>query len=300
MDLIAETLPVTPKIQIAYICPPLDEVFSVSGGLVTGPLTSTVTYQTRNEADRWRSQPLSVDENLKIGDNFEFRTIYLYDFNEDTPYSLTSSARLWYLTGNFQAKYTEPYTYAGAGSGWLKEADKEFIPSSAAVGLKYSLKPEPFWKNRVLLSADVTGDWQMNLVQYTEAALTFGLTFTFSIHRFLDVKFSSLSKNTMMYQYFPGYAEGVGREWRNPLTDLLKSFNFFNTDDRYESNFKLSTISFEAVHHLDDWDLSVAYSGKPELVTDAGGVKDFIWKSELGIALRWKPFPQIKSEFSVK
>jgi len=299
LDIAAETLPVTPKIQMAYVCPPLDEVFSLSGGLITGPLSSMVTYQTRNEVGRWRSQPLSVDEQLKIGDSLEFRAVYLHDFNEGVPYSLVTTTRLGPIGAGFQARYTEPYTYAGGGGGWIRDTEKAFIPSSAWMSVKYSLKPEPLWKNRLLLSGDIKGDWKMDLIQYTESELVFGVGFTFSLHRFLDLRLSSQSKNTMMYQYFPGYARGVGREWRNPLTDLLRSFNFFKTDDRYASHFKLSTISFEAVHHLDDWDLSLTYSGKPELVTDTGGRKNFIWKSELGIALRWKPIPQIKSEFRV-
>ena len=47
----------------------------------------------------------------------------------------------------------------------------------------------------------------------------------------------------------------------NPLTDLLQSFNFFNIQDRYTSNFKLRSLSVKLVHHLRDWDVSFEYAG---------------------------------------
>jgi hypothetical protein len=103
----------------------------------------------------------------------------------------------------------------------------------------------------------------MNLIRYTESSLSVSYDLVFSIYRFLDLKLSTTSKNTAVYQYFPGLAEGVDRSWRNPLLDLAKSFNFFRTKDRYESFFKLSSIKLEAVHHLDDWDLTISYTGQP-------------------------------------
>ncbi len=101
----------------------------------------------------------------------------------------------------------------------------------------------------------------------------------------------------MMYQYIPSLAEEVDRTWRNPLVDLLKSFNFLHTKDRYESYFKLTSISLEAIHHLDDWDLTISYTGTPELLTRANGRQEFRWNGIFGIFLQWKPIPAIKSEF---
>jgi lipopolysaccharide assembly outer membrane protein LptD (OstA) len=297
LDAAADIKPITPKIQLSYICPPLDEVFSLSSSLLTGPLTSTVTFQTKNIEDRWVNQPIAFDEYLSIHPEANVRIRYLYDFVEDTPYTLSANLRLWFLTAAFNARYTEPYEFGGVDTGWIRHSKKEFIPSDTSLGIRYLFKPDPYWKNRIIVSAGLNANWTMNLIQYTETALSIGFDLNFSVHRFLDLKFSAQSKNTMTYQYFPSLAENTGRTWRNPLTDLLKSFNFFNSEDRYDSHFKLSSLTFEAVHHLDDWDLTISYTGLPELLTRADGSRDFTWNSLLGIFLRWKPIPEIKSEF---
>jgi hypothetical protein len=226
-----------------------------------------------------------------------FTGTYLYDLEEEHPTSFTFSSTLWYLQFQFNAAYTEPYRYEGASKGWVKQEKKEFIPSNLSIGLSYRYEPEPLWKNRIRISTGVNSNFSMNLIRYTESSLSISYDLAFSIYRFLDLKLSTTSKNTMVYQYFPGLAEGVDRTWRNPLEDLLKSFNFFRPKDRYDSFFKLSSIKLEAVHHLDDWDLTVSYTGTPELLTLANGRQEFRWNGILGIFLQWKPIPEVKSEF---
>ncbi|MDR3201389.1 MAG: hypothetical protein LBT68_08000, partial [Spirochaetales bacterium] len=297
MDASVETLPFTPRVQLAYVLPPLDKSFSATSILITGPLTSTAVFQTRQVEEKWVNQPLSIDEQLKIADKVSLQATYLYDYEEDTHYSFVSNLQLWYLTASYQARYTQPYTFGGPTTGWVIEPDREFIPSNASLGFNYDFISEPMWKNRIKLGFSVTSSWNIDLIRFTESALTFGYTLIFSVYRMFDVKFSAQSSNNMMYTYFPEYADKVGIERRDPVTDLVKSFNFFNTDDRYESHFKLATISLEFVHHLDDWDLSISYTGKPELLTMADGTRQFTWDSLLGIYLRWVPIPQIKKEF---
>ncbi len=296
VDLKAEIPLFTPSASAYYVCPPLDEVFNLTGSLATGPLTSSVTFQTKKDAnDVWKNQPISFSETLKISDNVSFATTYKYDFEEDTPSSLDSTLKLWHLTANFSAQYTYPYTFDDQ-KGWLRDTEKDFIPSSAGLSYNYTYKSDPMWKNRIRLTSGVTSSWTMNLIQFTESSMSFKFDFVFTLYRFLDLKFSSTSTNTMTYQYIPPLAEKVGRSWRNPLTDLAKSFNFWSDSDRHDSFFKLSTLSVEIVHHLDDWDLSMSYSGTPELVTNTNGTQSFRWDSILAITLRWKPISQIKTE----
>jgi lipopolysaccharide assembly outer membrane protein LptD (OstA) len=297
MDAAVETLPFTPRMQLAYVLPPLDKTFSATSILTTGPLTSTAVFQTREVDDRWVNQPLSIDEQLKIMDKVSLRATYLYDYEEQTHYSFVSNVQLWYLTASYQARYTQPYTFAGPTTGWIIEQEKEFIPSNASLGFNYEFVSEPMWKNRIKLGLGVTSSWNIDLIRFTESALSFGYTLSFSVYRMLDIKFSAQSSNNMMYTYFSGYADKVGIERRDPLKDLIHSFDFFNTDNRYESHFKLATISLEIIHHLDDWDLSFSYTGKPELLTMSDGTRQFTWDSVLGIYLRWVPIPQIKKEF---
>jgi lipopolysaccharide assembly outer membrane protein LptD (OstA) len=297
MDASVETLPFTPRVQLAYVLPPLDKSFAATSILTTGPLVSTAVFQTRMVEDKWVNQPFSLDEQLRIADQVSLRATYLYDYEEDTHYSFVSNLQLFFLTASYQLRYTEPYTFDGPTSGWIIEPEKEFIPSNASFGVNYNFESEPMWKNRIKFGLGVTSSWNVDLIRFTESSLSFGYTLSFSVYRMIDVKFSAQSSNNMTYTYFPSYADRIGIERRDPLVDLIKSFNFFKTDDRYESYFKLASISLEFVHHLDDWDLSFSYTGKPEMLTMADGTRQFTWESLLGIYLRWVPIPQIKREF---
>ncbi|MDR2589366.1 MAG: hypothetical protein LBC67_08060 [Spirochaetales bacterium] len=293
-----DTLPFTPRVQLSYVLPPLEKVFTSTSTLITGPLTSTATFQTRNVNDRWVNQPVSFDEYLKLSDRVSLRGTYLYDYVESTPYSFTGTAQLWFFSGTFLARYTEPYDFDPLIHDWVvRGTEKKFMPANMSLGLDYSVVSEPMWKNRIRFSLALKSSWTIDLIRRTESSLNFGYTFTFSVFRMLDLKFSAQSSNTMMYTYFPGYAQEVGVEKRNPFVDLAKSFNFFNSDYRYESYFKVASVIVEIVHHLDDWDLSFSYTGKPQLVTFNNGERRFTWDSVVGIYLRWVPIPQIKSEF---
>jgi lipopolysaccharide assembly outer membrane protein LptD (OstA) len=297
MDASVETLPFTPRVQLSYVLPPLDKSFAATSILTTGPLISTAVFQTRQVEDKWVNQPFSIDEQLKIADRVSLRATYLYDYEEDTHYSLVSNLQLFFLTASYELRYTQPYTFNGPATGWIIEPEKEFIPSKAGLGINYNFESEPLWKNRIKFGLGITSSWNVDLIRFTESALSFGYTLTFSVYRMIDIKFSAQSSNNMTYTYIPSYADKVGIERRDPVKDLIKSFNFFKTDDRYESYFKLSSISLEFVHHLDDWDLSFTYTGKPEMLTMPDGSRQFTWESLLGIYLRWVPIPQIKREF---
>jgi len=297
LNLIGNFYPLQPQFQFTYTMPPLDEVFSTIASLGWGPSTTTVSLTQKKIDSQWVNQPLSFQQRLQFSPQVIFNGTYLYDLEEDHPTSFAFSATLWYLQFQFNARYTEPYRYEGPSKGWIKQEKKEFIPSDLSFGLSYRYEPDPLWKNRIRLSTGVNSSFSMNLLRYTESSLSVSYDLVFSIYRFLDLKLSTTSKNTAVYQYFPGLAEGVDRSWRNPLVDLAKSFNFFRPKDRYESFFKLSSIKLEAVHHLDDWNLTISYTGTPELLTLSNGRQEFRWNGILGIFLKWKPIPEVKSEF---
>lgn len=297
LNLIGNFYPLQPQLQFTYTMPPLDEVFSTVASLLWGPSTSTVSLTQKKIDSQWVNQPLSFQQKLQFSPQIIFNGTYLYDLEEDHPTSFAFSATLWYLQFQFNARYTEPYRYEGPSKGWVKQEKKEFIPSDLSFGLSYRYEPDPLWKNRIRLSTGVNSSFSMNLLRYTESSLSVSYDLVFSIYRFLDLKLSTTSKNTAVYQYFPTLAEGVDRSWRNPLVDLAKSFNFFRTKDRYESFFKLSSIKLEAVHHLDDWNLTISYTATPELLTLSNGRQEFRWNGILGIFLQWKPIPEVKSEF---
>ena len=203
----------------------------------------------------------------------------------------STDIQLWFLTFNFLMEDIVGYTFV---SDWIPDTDSKFQPSKASAGINYNYDPDPLWKNRVRMSLDINSAWTMNLQRYTDTAFTFDMIFSLQIAEFLDLNFESKSVNRASYRYLPGYSDKLGLTQLNIFTDLIKSFNFFNENDRLDSNFNIEYLNISAVHHLSDWDLSVKYSGQPVLVTNSDNSKEYKMQSEFSIFVSWKPVPEIK------
>jgi hypothetical protein len=175
-----------------------------------------------------------------------------------------------------------------------------FLPSTVKLSYEDTAGPLWSWKNRVQVEAGLRTGWSMNVQRYTDNLFEFAPRLTLKVHEVLDLTFSSLSVNNKTYRYIPGLAEAVGetldRELLNPISDLAWSFDFFDTDHRKRSAFKIRSLSLKAVHHLHDWDLSLEYAGAPKLITSP--IKQYEWSPTFSIQLQWVPVPQLKAAVS--
>jgi hypothetical protein len=97
-------------------------------------------------------------------------------------------------------------------------------------------------------------------------------------HPLWTFSFSVLSRNDDFWKYF----RETNPDPENLLTDLLKSFNFFDKSDREESNFKLKGIMIGFSHELHDWVLTGGYRGSVELSYDR---KSFEWNNVFTVGL---------------
>ncbi|ADK81565.1 LPS-assembly protein LptD [Sediminispirochaeta smaragdinae] len=226
-------------------------------------------------------------------ENIELSNALTWDFDDQEVDSYEGEVTLFPLYVDFLAK--RAYDYELTNSGWEKQEDDwAFRPYSIETGLKFEFDPDPFWKRRIDLSLSLGSSWEMNLIRYSENEFTFDLSFKLSIAEFLDIEFSSVSSNTLTYQYFDTYSDDP----LNIVSDLLDSFAFFDRSRREASNFNLESISIKAVHSMRDWDLNFVYSGSPELVDNDDGLSYYQWRPEFSIFLQWRPIPEIKKEVS--
>ena len=211
------------------------------------------------------------------------------------PYEWTSILDVWWFHVQYTMKRTFPYTF-DTNQGWIQGSGEIFQPERFKAWIDYTKEFEPFWKNRVRMSLDFSTVWNMDLIRFTESTWTFNLGFTFEIHKFLDLSISLSSENRDIFRYFPAYADTVGVDHVNIITDLLKSVNVFNTRHRRESFFNAKRASIKAVHDMRDWDLTFEYVGEPRLTTDSTGFRFYEWASSISIFLKWSPIPEIKRE----
>jgi hypothetical protein len=196
-------------------------------------------------------------------------------------------------------RYTEAYQF-DLDQGWLKESEKSFRPELFKADLKYSYKSDPQWKNRLNWGLDLNSSWNINLLRFTDSPLFFNLSFTLKIFEFLDLKLSSQSENRAAYRYIPGLAESLGLSTINPLNDIVKSFNFFNLNQRRESNFNLNKLNIGLVHDLHDWELTFEYSAAPEKELDSSGYYQYEWKNSFSIYVQWKAQQDLEARVSVE
>ena len=218
-------------------------------------------------------QPFVLTSILDLfASNVELSEAFQFDPTASTVQTATTQAKAWWLTGSYVAQ----------------QMNGSLTPSTLNLGLNTGSNPQWFWKDRIKVDASVQSSYNVNLQTPMVNELDFTFNLNFSIYKFLDITFSSTSYNNQTYLYFAPYNV-------NPLTDLFKSFNFFNIQDRYQSNFKIRSLSMTIVHHLRDWDVSLTYSGSPQLTTTASGAQTIQWNPSFTFQVKWIAVPFLQS-----
>ncbi len=317
--------------RIRTVLPPLLQEIENVDIVRTGPLTSTIIFEiNETEEDRWSPDDFTWKEKLtyddktyiehiliysgynnewdsseSIGrisffyDEVNFKQTFLYGYPEESPLEMVSLLNLWFFQMQYAAERMYPMYYE-PGYGWMEEDKEKFVPSEFKAKIDFTKYFFPVWKNRLRYKTNISTTWEMDLQEFTENALVFDFGFDLRVHKFLDINFNTKSENNSTYRYIPHYARKMGEEWVNPVTDIIKSFNFFDGGkDRYESFFKLKELGIKAVHHLGDWDLTLEYTGEPNLYQPSSGVPEWRWESETSIMMQWNPIKEIKTEVNI-
>ena len=309
--------------------PPDSMEYAAKMVMTTGPLTSTVSQVLSEDEDQpgdWTWEPLEINEKILLTSGFSlvqilgydweengwgtattrgewtlkegdvrFTTSFVFDFQEGIPESGTLGVKLWFFSLDFRMSNTMPYDFDPA-LGWVVEsgAESRFLPDTLKMGFSWQTPSWRFWHDRIDLSGEIVSVWDLDLIQFTDSPMTFNFQMDLEIDDFLTLSVASKSRNKSTYRYFPWLADAVGVEPVNPFTDILKSFNFFNPQDRLESNFNLSSLTVSLTHDLHDWDLNLEYEGAPELVKD-GGYYVYQWRSTLSVYIQWKAWRDLQA-----
>ena len=128
-------------------------------------------------------------------------------------------------------------------------------------------------------------DWEHNFIDPLLDRLHSTFEVDVMFHRYLKLYFSVYSRNENVWRYFPSIADSRGVETVNPVVDLLRSFNFFNVEDRKSSNFKLKSISLGLIRDLHDWQLKLDYTGNRELSYDGSR---YLWNNTFSVSIGLK------------
>ncbi|MFW5683820.1 MAG: hypothetical protein ACOC1I_03125 [Spirochaetota bacterium] len=287
------------SLQVTATLPPRDEAYTGTMTLRMSPLSLTLKSGVRRPDEEFVYDPLTATAGLAPWESVRLSNTTSYSIEDEELTSSVTNLTAGPLSAQFDARVSDRYVFAGAGSGWEPQDDEAFRPYRASVGFSVDSDFEPMWRNRVIADVGADLSWQSSLTRFTQGELRFAFSGSLLIHRFLRLTLRTVSTNGQSYVYVPALAREVGREPRNVLVDLARSFNFFNREDRLESGFNLQSIELNALHDLGDWDLTVGYRGSPELVEDEGGTRSYEWRSSLDIKLQWRPISELTSSIGV-
>jgi lipopolysaccharide assembly outer membrane protein LptD (OstA) len=298
-------------LSVSTTLPPLEQSYEGRLASTVGPWNGTVRIAATDPKENpdpdgtLTFDPLSFDQRLSFARSAGVSQALLYNIEEESFQRLTFGLRGSIGSANVALRRTkavrfEPdFIQQGLASPWVEEGDEGLRPATANGSVSYTVDPLPIWKNRITFDATGSAGIDANLQRFTESQLTFEAGIELGIHEFLNLSFSSTSRNDFIYQYIPVLAERVGRAPRNPLADLARSFNFFDRAEREASFFNVQTLKVSATHRLGDWDVVLSYTGRPALSEESTPPR-YEWDTEFSIVVQWRPLPELKSDVTYR
>ncbi|MCR5724224.1 MAG: hypothetical protein K6G80_03965, partial [Treponema sp.] len=289
------------QLSLTSTLPPQVDAYS-------GTLTFTFPYvtltggtgvkQTSATDPTWIKQDITQSLSVSLfNSKLKFTESYTYDWEEEEHESFKLALSGYGAQLAYTASYTTGYDFDET-SGWSAKSYKEFQPYSLSLAYASGTKTWYHWAKRITVSPSISSGIVYDFLRPTNSYLTFVPALTFKVNDFLNLTFSSESKNSVIFRYFQDYTN-MGIELPGEtdiLQDLLDSFNFGNTEKRQNSGFKLKSLNVSVTHDLDDWDLSASFSVKPRLTTDSDGASYYDFSPYFTISVAWRPVSGMKTE----
>jgi hypothetical protein len=317
--------------QISAVLPPLEMIFQGQLDFTLWHIRSNITTGIR-EAGGWLWDPLVITESLKIASWATFSQKLSFDLSvpefqqavslvkftsrdpekrtfsfeqelvwlpEKPPVGRSRSSLKWMSwEASFLAEKLVPLTIVS--NEWSPSGPDTFLPSRLLVGYRRPIGPAYLWKNRFSVESSLNTSVDLDFQRFTQSVFNFSWDFTVNIHRFLYLSLEVVSWNRKIYLYYQPWATQAGAAWVNPFYDLIRSFNFFDRDDRIASSFNLKSISLTFVHDLHDWDLSFDLSVSQVLRLNESGQEEYQWLPTFNLLLEWHAIPELQKSIRLE
>ncbi len=277
--------------------PPREPTYTGTLRLVTGPVTSTFAGGARERNEEWQIDPFVQTHVVSLLENDVVLNQRLtWDVEEAELTQSRTALDLWPATLTLTGQRTTGFTLVPQ-EGWQANDDESFRFTrftAQIAGERVIYR----WFRRYELSLVGQSTVDLDLQRYTSGSMLIDYGFRMKIYRFLDIQLSGRSRNDQIYRYIPALAEDAGVPYRNPVRDVTDSFRIFNAPAREESNFNLESISFSMIHDLQDWELSLRYTGRPEL--RRGDQDRYQWSGVTVLMVRWRPISELERTLRIE
>lgn len=301
------------SVTFTAIMPPLLKQYNLNFGLtfpyVSFSLSTGLQQKTKDENvpedEKWKKSP--VNESVTISfpffsNNLNFTQSYSYNLEEEHPENLKFSLSWNGISISFLNSYSTQFEL-DRNSGWIPKTEKEFKPYSLSFSYTPPSKTFYRWFNRISVAPSFNTSIVYDFLRPTNSYFIFSPSITFKLHKFMDLTFSSTSRNSVLYWYFhnePGdfYNEG-GFFPINMFVDLFNSFRFDKNSLREQSGFKLKSLNMTLSHDLHDWKLNMTLKIEPRVITE-NGRKRYDFSPYFTIGVVWSPMESIKTTVTDK
>lgn len=241
----------------------------------------------------------SLDLGLSRG-GFSFSIANKYDFAKEglDGYSFTQNLNVkpnrknWSFTEKlvmgeaFKVDTLQLFFGSSDNNITMSFAGEKVSPDNLKIVLAYVHDPKYIFDNRVGFEGKASGSFTWDFENPYASSLAMDVSFNFGISEFLDVGFSATVANTSFYKYFDDNGDFV---FSYLVDDLKRSVDFIG-DGRYRTGFNISSMSFKAVHYMEDWNLYFN-AGSAIGKTDDG---TYTLKPEASVIIRWNMIPELK------
>ncbi|EED29707.1 conserved hypothetical protein [Borreliella garinii Far04] len=229
---------------------------------------------------------------------FKFSFLAAYDLLINRVSELSFKLNVFDFQFLFAMKDDFEYNYDPLKGDFSKVGiTTKLVPYSLDSRYKKEFNVLNLFDKKLSFTLGIDAGWKINLQKFTDNELWSALTFKFKYTEFLEIYFSTFSVNTKTFRYFKGYMDQIGLETVNIFTDLLKSFNFFNSQDRKNSLFKIKKFSSGFKFNFYDWKFVGEYNLEPDLLKGSDGIYSPIWRNNFTIYISWNFFAPVKASF---
>lgn len=302
--------------KVSFVLPPLSFAINPSISYAYNIFSSSFSWSFKEVDDKIQPQK----SNLKFAinaSNISASVEFIYNFESFTGHFESKKLRLYgslsLFTDNKKWSIEEKIDYVPENSvgekNWFNylstnikmDAISSSIVFSSIETNKIELervtiktdinsKSVQFWKGRVFLSFTLKSSLNYLNREKNRSSFTLEPQIKFSIAEFLDFKLSLITENRNIGSYFVGDKFSLS----SLFEDFARSMDFFG-DGRNNTSFILRSISMEAIHVMDDWNLNCKYSTEIVKSNVIGG-SVYTLQPSLSIFLSWKTMPDLKVE----
>ena len=248
----------------------------------------------------WKDKPFQQALQVSLFDGLEFNESFNYNLEEDHRDSLKFSLNYKGLQLGYTMQRAYGYDYDFETYKWKSRDKMEFLPYSLTAAYISPKKTFHYWKNRISWAPGLETSVVWDCIRPSKSYFMFIPSITFRINEFLDITFSSESRNSVIFRYIQDntrYGSVIGGE-TNPLTDLIDSFAFWDSslEARKRSGFKLKNLKITVEHDLHDWNFNSTFIFAPKLISEGTAKPYYSYEPYFSFAITWRPMSGFRTQ----